>query len=213
MTVPSHLVPPGRLLRLARTARVVGVPSPIGHALAGLTIAWTTERMCGSRPGADSVAPLKARLAKALTGLPAVCAVLAFLPDLDILFGSHRGVSHSIGGALIVGALAAGVAAILRLPVLRTSLACGGAVASHVFLDWLGRDTSFPFGIEAWWPFTTRYFYSGVDLFWDISRRYWLPGEFILGNLVAVGRELVILAPIAALAFYIRYGARSRLHG
>ena len=138
--------------------------------------------------------------------------MLAFLPDLDILTGSHRGPSHSLGGALIVGVLAAAVAILWRLPVFRTSLAAAGAVGSHVLLDWLGRDTSIPLGIQALWPVTTRYFYSGLDLFWDISRRYWLPHEFILGNLAALARELVIIGPICRcrVLLPIRHAAATR---
>ena len=198
---------------LAETATFELVPSPVGHALAGFAVAWTAERASGVRRAANWPAGIRARLKVAVWGLPAACAILAFAPDLDILLGSHRGPSHSIGGALIVAILAAGVAVLLRLPVARTSAACGISVASHVLLDWLGRDTSIPLGIQALWPVTTRYFYSSLDLFWDISRRYWLPREFILGNLGALAHELVILAPLAAVAFYFRFASPGRKRG
>jgi membrane-bound metal-dependent hydrolase YbcI (DUF457 family) len=181
------------------------VPSPIGHAVAGLTIAWTAERLSGTTSGLERGAALSASVRRTIVGLPLACAVLAFVPDLDILLGSHRGASHSIGAALAVALVAAAIARARGWPVLTTAIASGCAVGSHAALDWLGRDTSIPLGIQALWPFTSRYFYSGVDLFWDVSRRYWLPREFILGNLAALGHELVILLPFAAAAFYIRF--------
>ncbi len=181
------------------------MPSPVGHALVGLTIAWTTETLNGGGESAPAAATLKLVLRRSGSGLAVACAILAFAPDLDILIGGHRGPSHSLGGAVIVGALAAGIAKALRLQAWTVGAACAAAVASHVGLDWLGRDTSIPLGIEALWPFSTRYYSSGLDLFWDISRRYWLPREFILGNLVALARELLIFSPFVGAALYFRF--------
>jgi membrane-bound metal-dependent hydrolase YbcI (DUF457 family) len=206
-------MPARGLLMSAETATFEIVPSPVGHALAGLAVAWTAERIGGVRRAANWPAGIRQRLKSALWGLPAACAILAFLPDLDILFGSHRGPSHSVGGAVIIATLAAGVAVLLRLPVVRTSAACGISVASHGLLDWLGRDTSIPLGIQALWPITSRYFYSGLDIFWDISRRYWLPREFVLGNLIALAHELVYLAPLAAVAFFFRFASAMHKRG
>jgi hypothetical protein len=76
-------------------------------------------------------------------------------------------------------------------------LAIAGAYASHVLLDWLGSDTSPPLGIMALWPFTSGYYQSSLNLFDAISRRYWLPDEFIVGNLKAALKEIVILGPFA----------------
>ena len=61
----------------------------------------------------------------------------------------------------------------------------------------------------ALWPLSAAYFYSGIDLFADISRRYWKPEEFILKNAVSIAREIAILGPVAALAWWC--GTRVRL--
>ncbi len=140
---------------------------------------------------------------------PAACVALAIAPDLDILWGSHRGASHSLGAAAAVWLVAALAAVALRAPVFRTATVCAAAVASHILLDWLGRDTSTPFGIQALWPFSRHYFESGANVFLEISRRYWKPDEFIWGNLRSVAREVAILGPLAAVAWWLRTRGRS----
>jgi LexA-binding, inner membrane-associated putative hydrolase len=131
------------------------------------------------------------------------CAFLAALPDIDVLFGSHRGPTHSLGAALLVAACAAAWARQRRMPALRIGTACGVAYSSHLLLDWLGKDTAPPFGIMALWPWSSAYYSSGANLFLEISRRYWNAGEFIAGNLRSVAWELILLAPIALLCYWI----------
>ena len=75
------------------------------------------------------------------------------------------------------------------------------AWGSHVLLDWLGRDTKPPFGIMALWPFSYAHYQSGLAIFPPTSRRYWL-AEFWVVNLKALGIELLILAPLAALVVW-----------
>jgi hypothetical protein len=75
------------------------------------------------------------------------------------------------------------------------------AYGSHLFLDWLGKDTSRPGGLTVLWPFSSSYFISGLDLFEEVSRRYWLPREFILGNLGAVSWEVMVLLPLLIAAW------------
>ena len=70
------------------------------------------------------------------------------------------------------------------------------AYASHLVLDWTGKDTSPPSGLMLLWPFSSRYYMSGLDLFGEISRRYWLPDEFIIGNIKAAMWEFGLLAPL-----------------
>ena len=72
-----------------------------------------------------------------------------------------------------------------------------------MLLDWLGSDTTPPVGVLALWPFTRDYYESTLHVFRAISRRYWLP-EFWVLNAHAAARELLILAPIAALVGYVR---------
>ena len=74
------------------------------------------------------------------------------------------------------------------------------AYASHTLLDWLGTDSSPPIGIMALWPFSRAYYESHLHVFMAISRRYWLP-EFWTLNVLALGRELAILLPLALVVF------------
>jgi len=188
------------------------VPSPAGHLIAGVAVAWAAEAFAlrrprvldAGRPSAD--API-------VTPLVLACAALALAPDLDILLASHRTYTHSIAAAALAALAGGAMARALRLPGLATGLTCGLAVASHIALDWLGHDGTPPIGLMALWPLSASFFYSGIDLFADVSRRYWQPEEFILKNAVSVARELLILVPIAALAFWFRQRRRAGRSG
>jgi hypothetical protein len=94
---------------------------------------------------------------------------------------------------------------------LRAAAAVGAAYASHTLLDWLGADTSTPRGLMALWPASQAYFVSGLDLFNSVDRRYWMPG-FLRANSIAVGRELLILGPMAVLSIRKSRG-RSSVRG
>jgi inner membrane protein len=163
------------------------VPSPIGHALAGV-IAGSLA----SLPNQDRVRRI------------AFYAAAGMAADLDLLVGAHSGPSHGIGAALIVGAV---TWAIVRGAGRRRSAlaACAIALAyaSHTLLDWLGTDSSPPIGIMALWPFSHQYYESPWHVFMAISRRYWLPA-FWTFNLLALGRELLILIPLAGIVFAMR---------
>jgi membrane-bound metal-dependent hydrolase YbcI (DUF457 family) len=177
------------------------MPSPAGHVIAGVAVAWAAEaiRPLRLRPRADGGGS-----APAITPLVLACAVLALAPDFDILLASHRTFTHSLAAAAVAAVAAGAVARALGAPGLAAGLACGLAVVSHGVLDWLGRDNSTPRGLMVLWPLSAAYFYSGLDVFNDISRRYWSPHEFVFKNAVAVAREFLILGPVAAAAFWIR---------
>ena len=55
----------------------------------------------------------------------------------------------------------------------------------------------------ALWPVTDNYYESPWHVFLATSRRYWRPDFWTL-TVHAVGRELAILAPIAALVAWRR---------
>src|SRR5262245_46070007 len=59
------------------------MPSPVGHALGGLVAAFAVDSL--------------ARRQRLTLPLLAASASLAVAPDLDILAGSHRTYSHSVG--------------------------------------------------------------------------------------------------------------------
>ena len=159
------------------------MPSPIGHAIAGV--------IAGSLVSLPSQVRARRIATYAAAGMAA---------DLDLLVGAHSGPSHGIGAALIVG-IVSWLVARPRDAVLACAIAL--AYASHTLLDWLGSDSSPPIGIMALWPFSHEYFESTWHVFMAISRRYWLP-EFWTVNLLALGRELLILVPLAAIVLLIR---------
>jgi len=161
------------------------MPTPIGHALAGIAIA-------GAARGA---------------GMPgrhvAILAFCASAPDLDLALrlidgvNHHRGASHSLGAAVLVFL----ATLLLRRMGLRLPGAAlmGAAWASHVALDYLGVDTSPPFGEMALWPFSDAFYISPVSVFLDIPRSF--SAAAIRHNLVAVAIEVAVLGPVAWLCW------------
>jgi membrane-bound metal-dependent hydrolase YbcI (DUF457 family) len=156
------------------------MPSPIAHAIAGALSGWMVDPP-----------PAAARGRIVLYGAMGMAA------DLDLLVGAHSGPTHGLGAAVIVG-VATWI--VLKLggssTTARTACASAIAYATHTLLDWLGTDSSPPIGIMALWPFSRGYYESPYHVFMAISRRYWLP-EFWTFNAYALGRELLILVPIA----------------
>jgi hypothetical protein len=187
------------------------MPSPVGHALAGIATGWLVDPPHPHEPrGAATRA--------------AVYALAAMAADVDLLFGAHSGPTHGLGTAAILGVMVWIWTTRLRASQPegasrgapgsatrgrsaggggRFALAVAAAYASHTLLDWLGSDTSPPIGIMALWPVSRDYYESTLHVFMAISRRYWLP-EFWTYNMRALLRELVILGPLVAAAILFR---------
>ena len=184
------------------------MPSPIGHALAGVAVAWAADLVPGERQW--RTAPRSASwYVKAGNGLTLACACLAVLPDLDLVMlpfkpETHRTVTHSLGAVLIVLLGAAIVARRSRRPVPRVSLMCAAAYATHLLLDWLGADRFPPFGLQMFWPFSDGWFISGWDLFRQTARRQLLSPAIIRLNALAIAQEIAILVPILAALWLVR---------
>lgn len=134
-----------------------------------------------------------------------VLAAAALAPDLDLLIGNHRGISHSIGAAAIVGAVTW-----IFTKRIAFALAVALAWGSHIFLDWLSNDTRPPLGVMAFWPFTSEYYKSSLEIFPPVSRRYW-EARFWIYNLRALVFELIVLGPPALICIFLsRYRNRGR---
>lgn len=167
------------------------MPTPIGHALAGLAIAGLA-----SRQGALTTRQI------------GVLVAFAIAPDLDLLgkfidgVNHHRGATHSV--------VAAGFAGLAGLLASRagwkapSALAMSGAWFSHVLLDFLGVDTTPPFGEMVLWPFSQDFYISPVALFYDVGRSMTL--ETVRHNLVALALEAAVLVPTVALCWRRRPG-------
>lgn len=187
------------------------MPSPIGHALAGIAVAWTVDLAPGDRswrpvPGTGTW------YQRAGGGLTLLCAGLAAAPDLDLLYpGHHRSFSHSISAVLCVGLVAAIIAANAKRPVVRVAIMCAAAYASHLLFDWLGVDQYPPYGLQLLWPFNGRWFISGLDIFRQTELRpLWSP-QSIMTNTLAIAQEFAILGPIAIALWLVRVKALTGL--
>ena len=151
------------------------MPSPVGHALGGLIVG-------------ELLAPSALIL----------CAVAGVAPDVDFLWGGHNRQTHSLGAAVIAGVV---VLAWKRNP--RLALAVMLSWASHVVFDWLGSDDTPPLGVMALWPLNSSFYFADAYVFEAISRRYWLD-NFFSHNAWAVMKEILILGPVASVAWWLR---------
>jgi membrane-bound metal-dependent hydrolase YbcI (DUF457 family) len=161
------------------------MPSPVGHALAGLTV-----HILASQRAEDLLSPGRAILTVSA----------ALLPDIDLAFqlvdgrNHHGNETHSLGAAalaaLVVWAVA-GARGVARPRLL--AAATGAAWFSHVVLDFLNRDTHPPIGILALWPLSSEYFKIPWPLFLDIGRT--LEWSTVRHDLLAALWECVVLLP------------------
>lgn len=187
---------PGRLRRANSAtlayAESIPMPSPIGHALAGVAAGWSV------RGG-----PRRSEAGPSMWRETALFAALGMAADLDLLVGLHSGPTHGLGFALLAAA-AAWLPGLDPRGRLTLAVACAAAYATHTLLDWLGTDTSAPIGIMALWPFSREYYESGLHVFMAVSRRFHQPELFWAQNIAALVREVFILAPLVALVGYLR---------
>jgi membrane-bound metal-dependent hydrolase YbcI (DUF457 family) len=172
------------------------MPSPIGHAIAGVAAGWL---ITGSPKAPKVAGTFPVKVPATFWRAVGLFGTLGTLPDVDLLVGAHSGPTHSIGAAALVGMTAFVAARHLGVRHAgRLALACAAAYASHVLLDWLGTDSSPPIGVMALWPFSRAYYESDLHIFMAISRRYYQGWRFVTQNVLAVCLEFAILVPILA---------------
>lgn len=165
------------------------MPSPVGHALGGLTAAWLA-----------SGRPARGWLPGAI-----LLAAVAIAPDIDLLWGrhplwgGHHQGTHSLVAVAIVGTV---TFLVFDRGRNRVTVPIMAAYASHILLDLLGADSTPPIGVMVLWPFSRKYFIAPWTPFPAISRRYWLAG-FLAHNLRAVGFELAVLGPFAVAVWWL----------
>jgi membrane-bound metal-dependent hydrolase YbcI (DUF457 family) len=189
------------------------MPLPVGHSLIGATVGVLADR--------DGARISPGRLLAAV--------VLANAPDFDYLPGVllgdphrfHRMAVHSLGWALLVGALAAlwvkfgrrdpwPVHSRWRSGAATTGIVVAALWASHIALDSLNADFSEPVGQMIFWPLSTGW-YSAVPVFMNIDKVAGpaTPWGFALSlltlhNLQAVALEAVAIGPLLLLALWLR---------
>lgn len=171
------------------------MPSPIGHALAGLAIGLL------AMPDRTQ-APDKPQVPSYL--FPAVGVLVAALPDADLLVSHfHRAATHSLGATALLMILTTVVTGQVTGRVgWRLVLLVGTSHGSHVLMDWLGADPTTPAGIQALWPFDSRFHVSGLNWFPQTERGLENPGAFDK-NLRALLFELSTMGPLVAFSWWV----------
>ena len=183
------------------------MPTPVGHSLVGCALYLSLIRN---------------KLEKSWKTILLV-VFISNLPDVDYLPGFiigypnryHHGMTHSLGFTIIVGT----IFAILylqrqrnsndkRMSFLELFPIFSGLYLSHIILDYLAVDTSFPYGEPLFWPVTNRYFISPFPLFLDVhkasSSDMFLRSLVSWHNLWTVITEAVIFGSIIGVIKLIR---------
>jgi membrane-bound metal-dependent hydrolase YbcI (DUF457 family) len=174
------------------------MPTPIGHSLLGMII------FHGVQP-------------RFRRGWVLVFIFAANFPDLDFLPGLligrpnafHHGPSHSLAAAILVGLVFGLIFRYFQKGNFwYYFLVFSGVGFSHLVLDYFTIDTAPPFGAPILWPISDQYFISPVPVFSDVYRgdtsNTFLSGLLIAHNGWTIVREIVILAPVAALGMLLR---------
>jgi inner membrane protein len=178
----------------ANSARYILIMASYGHLAVGLL----SGRLHG---GADAT-----RDERPSAGTLLFFATLAVLPDVDVFgvacgvpdlgpFG-HRGFSHSLVTALVLGLLCGALARRFGWPVVRTAVAATLAVASHGILDACADGGR---GIPLLWPLSDARFLSPWRVLPDAPR-----GLKMLSRpgLLDFAVEFAVFFPLTAFALW-----------
>lgn len=174
------------------------MPSPVGHALAGVAAGFLVHRIGSTRASSRAAVGILSRTLlsdRRIIGF----ALLGTLADIDFLFGVHSAYTHSLGAILVVTAAGSLQA---RGKGLLFTLALAAAYGSHVLLDWLGSDSVAPIGVMALWPISSDFFLSDRRWFMSVCREVWQVRCW-WHNAAGVTREILFLGPLAFGAVYL----------
>lgn len=145
------------------------MPLPIAHSAVGLTAYFTLPRNQREK----LLWPKRSLLVLGIVFL-ANAADLDFLPGLITGHPNrfHHGASHSLSSVILISV---GAWFIFRnyfreIPQTRFLVLLLASSLSHPLLDIVSSDTSFPFGIPLFWPFSSDYFISPFPLFRDVNK-------------------------------------------
>jgi len=172
------------------------MPTPLAHALAGTAVYLSASRG-GGRRREDLM-------------LFASAVVAACFADLDFglnfLTGEnyHHYFTHSVVFASFF-TIGAYFFSRLRKRVApgRDAWILGLAYLTHLLLDVFSKDTSAPYGLELWWPFSDAFTIAPFAVFDDIWRGT-LPELLSLHNWLAVAREAVIVGAVVLVFWWSR---------
>ncbi len=173
------------------------MPLPVGHSLLGYA---TYDAVTGEERKTTWRALL-------------LVVVVANLPDLDFLPGFLMGepnrfhrhyLSHSLGAAIVVGALLAAFFYRRRNKKFFSCFLLFFAVYfSHVVLDYFGVDRTNPLGVPMFWPLTSSHFMAPIGLFMSVQKSNdsgsFFQTIFVMHNLLATLWELALLLPVVGM--------------
>ncbi|RMF56361.1 MAG: metal-dependent hydrolase [Calditrichaeota bacterium] len=179
------------------------MPLPFGHSLMGYTLYETLEQKRERTSWATVL----------------LFAVVANLPDIDFLPGflvgnpnlyHHHYLSHSLGAALVVGALLGGYYAWRKdKSFLGYFLIFTTVYFSHVVLDYFTQDTSGPFGVPMFWPFSKEFVISPVPIFLSVHKvgrsDVFFQNLFVVHNLLVAVWEVVVFLPVLAVVKLVKF--------
>ncbi|MBN1155416.1 metal-dependent hydrolase [candidate division KSB1 bacterium] len=184
------------------------MPTPVGHTLMG-AILYNSSRKMG---------------ATILWYELILFVMIANFADLDYVPGYiagnpnlyHHGMTHSFFFALLVSVVVALIYRLIRRKdFIRAMLLMFAVYVSHLVMDFLGKDTRYPFGEQLFWPLSDDYFLSSFYIFNDVhkasSSEIFIQSLFNWHNLMTIAQEVVILLPILILTEYIRKNRRRSL--
>jgi membrane-bound metal-dependent hydrolase YbcI (DUF457 family) len=113
----------------------------------------------------------------------------------------HRGFSHSLAFALVLGV---SVAFILKADRIRSVLIFTAAAASHTLLDYATSHTA-EGGVTLFWPFSSRQFALGLTRGFEISLSESSSTEMIAHLVRSSVVELLVFGPVLLIVLMMRY--------
>ncbi len=144
-----------------------------------------------------------------------MCIVVANLADIDYIPGLligrpnqfHHQMTHSIGFAILTGFCIGCIYYVWKKrSFLKYGVLFSLIYASHLLLDFLGKDTSYPFGEQLFWPLSTVYVLSPWTIFGDIhkasSTDIFFQSLINWHNVSTILLEVAILSPIILIIKY-----------
>jgi len=172
------------------------MPLPVGHSLAGYCLHETNGLAFFKKPWQTLL----------------FFAVLANLPDIDFLPGFllgnpnmfHHGIVHSLGTAVLVGALGAWYFSRENGRFWAYFAIIAGVFYSHLVLDFFNDDGTPPIGVMLFWPLSAESFQSPWVLFLSVEKSSdsstFFRSLMTLHNAQVALRELLVMLPLAVLA-------------
>lgn len=133
------------------------------------------------------------------------------MPDLDVIPGIisgapaqyHQGITHSLGVALVVSGIIAGLYKRGGKSFSAIFMLCFVAYSSHLAIDLIGPDGRPPIGIPLFWPISDAPFISPRTILMGVRHASstatptaeWVMALLSPRNFLAIGFEVLVVTP------------------